>query len=88
MAKQLTEQDAMFLYFETAEPPTHVGGLSLVTLPDGYRGNFFEDYKATIASRMALIPFHGQAMNITVMLGYHNRPEDNPVLAPMLPSDL
>jgi WS/DGAT/MGAT family acyltransferase len=57
MLKQLTEQDAMFLHLETAETPTHVGGLSLVTLPDGYRGNFFEDYKATIASRMALIPF-------------------------------
>jgi WS/DGAT/MGAT family acyltransferase len=57
MLQQLTDQDAIFLYGETAETPAHVGGLSLVDLPDGYRGDFFADYKATIASRMALVPF-------------------------------
>jgi diacylglycerol O-acyltransferase len=57
MLQQLTDQDAMFLYGETAETPVHVGGLSLVDLPEGYRGDFFADYKATIASRMALVPF-------------------------------
>jgi len=57
MLKQLTDQDAAFLYLETAETPEHVGGVSLVELPAGYRGSFFEDYKATIASRMTLIPF-------------------------------
>ena len=57
MLTQLTEQDAAFLYLETQETPAHVGGLSLVELPDGYRGSFFEDYKATIASRLPLIPF-------------------------------
>lgn len=57
MLTQLTEQDAIYLYLETLETPAHVGGLSLVDLPDGYRGNFFEDYKATIANRLPLIPF-------------------------------
>jgi WS/DGAT/MGAT family acyltransferase len=57
MLRQLTDQDAMFLYLETEATPAHVGGLSLVDLPAGYRGNFFEDYKATIASRIALVPF-------------------------------
>jgi len=57
MLQQLTDQDAMFLYGETADTPTHIGGLSLVDLPEGYRGDFFADYKATIASRMALVPF-------------------------------
>ncbi|MGH9887595.1 MAG: wax ester/triacylglycerol synthase family O-acyltransferase, partial [bacterium] len=57
MLTQLTEQDAAFLYLETQETPAHVGGLSLVELPDGHRGSFFEDYKATIASRLPLIPF-------------------------------
>jgi diacylglycerol O-acyltransferase / wax synthase len=57
MLQQLTDQDAIFLYGETAETPVHVGGLSLVDLPEGYRGDFFADYKATIASRMALVPF-------------------------------
>jgi diacylglycerol O-acyltransferase / wax synthase len=57
MPKQLTDQDVSFLYVETAETPGHVGGVSLVELPDGYRGNFFDDYKAVIAERMKLIPF-------------------------------
>jgi WS/DGAT/MGAT family acyltransferase len=57
MLTQLTEQDAAFLYVETQETPAHVGGLSLVELPDGYRGSFFEAYKATIANRLPLIPF-------------------------------
>lgn len=57
MLQQLTDQDAIFLYGETAETPAHVGGLSLVDLPAGYRGDFYADYKATIASRMALVPF-------------------------------
>ena len=57
MLTQLTEQDAIFLYLETQETPAHVGGLSLVDLPAGHRGSFFEDYKATIASRIPLIPF-------------------------------
>ena len=57
MLQQLTDQDAMFVYFETPETPAHVGGVSLVDLPDGYRGDFFEDYKRTIAGRIALVPF-------------------------------
>jgi WS/DGAT/MGAT family acyltransferase len=57
MLTQLTEQDVTFLYIETQETPAHVGGLSLVELPDDHCGSFFEDYKATIASRIPLIPF-------------------------------
>jgi WS/DGAT/MGAT family acyltransferase len=57
MLRQLTDQDAGFLYAETPETPMHVGSLSFVELPDGYRGNFFADYKAHIASRMKLVPF-------------------------------
>lgn len=57
MLRQLTNQDVTYLYLETAETPGHVGGLSLVDLPDGYRGNFFDEYKAVIGNRMKLIPF-------------------------------
>jgi diacylglycerol O-acyltransferase len=57
MLRQLSDQDAMFLHFETEATPAHVGGVSLVDLPDGYRGNFFEDYKAAIAGRLLLVPF-------------------------------
>ena len=54
--EQLSEQDAGFLYLETPETPQHVGGVSLVQLPAGYDGDFFEDYRRHIASRMHLIP--------------------------------
>lgn len=57
MLRQLTEQDAGFLYLETIETPEHVGGLNVVQLPVGYPVDFYEAYKATIASRMHLIPF-------------------------------
>ncbi len=54
--KQLAEQDASFLYLETPETPMHVGGLSLIELPRGYSGNFYEDYKNHIARRLHLVP--------------------------------
>ena len=57
MLTQLSDQDAGFLYAETAETPMHVGSLSLVELPAGYCGDFFKDYKAHVASRMVLVPF-------------------------------
>lgn len=56
MLKQLGEQDASFLYLETTETPQHVGGMSIVELPAGYKGNFYEDFKAHIGSRLHLIP--------------------------------
>jgi WS/DGAT/MGAT family acyltransferase len=57
MLRQLTDQDAIFLCMETPETPAHVGGLSLVELPAGYRGSFYADYRALIASRMGHVPF-------------------------------
>jgi diacylglycerol O-acyltransferase len=55
--KQLTEQDASYLYLETVETPEHVGGLNLVELPEDYRGNFYDEYKAIVRSRIHLVPF-------------------------------
>jgi diacylglycerol O-acyltransferase len=62
MLKQLSQQDVGFLYLETSETPAHVGGVDLVELPDGYRGNYFDDYKAMVASRVHLIPFMRQKL--------------------------
>lgn len=62
MFKQLGEQDASYLYLETPETPQHVGGVSLVELPPGYQGDFFEDYKRHIASRIHLIPMLHQKL--------------------------
>jgi WS/DGAT/MGAT family acyltransferase len=56
MFEQLGDQDASFLYLETAETPQHVGGVSLVELPPGYTGDFCADYRRQIGERMRLIP--------------------------------
>jgi WS/DGAT/MGAT family acyltransferase len=48
--------DASFLYLETPEMPMHVGSMAIFRLPENYNGNFFEDFKAMIASRLHLAP--------------------------------
>ena len=54
--KKLSSMDASFLYFETPEMPMHVGSMAIFKLPDGYAGDFFEDFKAMIAERMHIAP--------------------------------
>lgn len=54
--RKLSMVDSAFLFAETAECPMHVGSLTLVTLPDGYGGDFYEDFKARIASKLHLAP--------------------------------
>ncbi len=54
--KHLSGLDSTFLYLETPETPMHVGGLNLFELPAGYAGDFYEDVKAHVASRMHLAP--------------------------------
>jgi WS/DGAT/MGAT family acyltransferase len=52
----LSGLDATFLHLESPEMPMHVGGLHLFELPAGYQGDFYEDVKRHIASRMHLAP--------------------------------
>ena len=52
--KLLSGLDASFLHLETPEMPMHVGGLNLFDLPEGYTGDFHEDVKKHIVSRMHL----------------------------------
>ena len=54
--KHLSGLDSTFLYLETPETPMHVGGLNLFELPPGHSGDFYEDVKAHVASRMHLAP--------------------------------
>ena len=54
--RKLSVVDSAFLFAETAECPMHVGSLTIVTLPDGYTGDFYEDFKARIASRLHAAP--------------------------------
>ena len=55
-AKKLSSMDASFLYLETPEMPMHVGSIAIFRLPENYNGNFFEDFKAMIASRLHIAP--------------------------------
>jgi diacylglycerol O-acyltransferase len=55
-AKKLSSMDASFLYLETPEMPMHVGSMAIFRLPEGYQGDFFEDFKAMIASRLHVAP--------------------------------
>ncbi|HLG84749.1 MAG TPA: wax ester/triacylglycerol synthase family O-acyltransferase [Bradyrhizobium sp.] len=54
--KKLSSLDASFLYLETPEMPMHVGSMAIFRLPDGYQGDFFEEFKAMIASRLHIAP--------------------------------
>jgi len=55
-AKKLTSLDASFLYLETPEMPMHVGSMAIFRLPEDYKGDFFEEFKAMIASRLHIAP--------------------------------
>ena len=43
--KKLSSLDASFLYLETREMPMHVGSMAIFRLPDGYKGDFFEEFR-------------------------------------------
>jgi WS/DGAT/MGAT family acyltransferase len=63
----LSGMDASFLHLETPETPMHVGGLHTLQLPNGYKGDFYEDFRQHIIDRLhisevftrklALMPF-------------------------------
>ena len=55
-AKKLSSMDASFLYLETPEMPMHVGSMAIFRLPEDYKGDFFEEFKAMIASRLHVAP--------------------------------
>lgn len=52
--KHLSGLDATFLHIESPEMPMHVGSLNVLDLPAGYDGDYFEDVKAHMASRLHL----------------------------------
>ena len=49
---QLSSMDASFLHLETPETPMHVGSLMLFELPEGYKGDYYEDVKALLGKRL------------------------------------
>ena len=52
--RKLSVIDSAFLYAETVECPMHIGSVAFLKPPAGYDGDFFEDVKARIASRIHL----------------------------------
>jgi wax ester synthase-like acyl-CoA acyltransferase family protein len=54
--RKLTASDASYLYVETPEVPMHIGSMAIFQLPDNFRGDFFEDFKAMIGRRLHLAP--------------------------------
>ena len=54
--RKLSTVDASFLYLETPEMPMHVGSMAIFKPRQGYAGDFFEDFKKLIESRLRLAP--------------------------------
>ena len=50
----LSGVDATFLHLESPEMPMHVGALNVMDLPEGYKGDFYEDAKAYLTQRLHL----------------------------------
>ncbi|RNC84331.1 MAG: wax ester/triacylglycerol synthase family O-acyltransferase [Winogradskyella sp.] len=64
--KQVSGQDATFLYAESASSPMHIGSLTII------EGSLkFEDFKAHLASKMHLMPkFRQRLLNVPLNLDY------------------
>jgi diacylglycerol O-acyltransferase len=54
--KPLSGLDAGFLHLETPETPMHVASLHLFDLPEGYKGDFYDNIKRLLARRLHLAP--------------------------------
>lgn len=54
--EQLAGLDASFLYLETPQMPMHVGALHLLELPADYDGDYAEDLREHMRSRMPQLP--------------------------------
>src|ERR1700683_964710 len=54
--RKLSTIDASFLYLETPEMPMHVGSMAIFKPSPDHAGDFFEPFKALIASRLHLAP--------------------------------
>ena len=69
--------DASFLYFETAETPMHVAGLTLFELPDSYRGRFHQVYRDFLHGRLHVADiFQRKLANTALALDHPSWIED------------
>lgn len=78
----LSGLDALFLHLETPEMPMHVGSLSLLALPTGFRGDFTERVRELIGSRLHLAaPFTRRLATLPLDLA-------NPLWVQLRPDDI
>jgi WS/DGAT/MGAT family acyltransferase len=64
--KQVSGQDATFLYAETASSPMHIGSLTII---EGSLG--FQDFKENLASKLHLMPkFRQRLLHVPLNLDY------------------
>ncbi len=54
--QHLTAIDAAFLQMETSQTPMHLASVHMLKLPQGYQGDFPEEFKRHILSRLHLAP--------------------------------
>lgn len=52
----LSMSDAMFLYTETKETPSHIAGLTIVELDGSNEGSFYDAYKQVLKDRIQEVP--------------------------------
>ncbi|MEM7240879.1 MAG: wax ester/triacylglycerol synthase family O-acyltransferase [Pseudomonadota bacterium] len=64
--KQLSGIDATFLYMETKEQPMHVGTLTVVELPEGLEGSFYDHFREFFKTRVHSIDIFGKRLAKTV----------------------
>ena len=65
--EKLSGLDASFLYFETAQTPMHVAGLTLYEVPEAQRGHVFEHFRDFFRTRAHLVPIFGKKLARTVL---------------------
>jgi WS/DGAT/MGAT family acyltransferase len=73
LSKRMSAQDASFLYFETHDAPLHIGSVGV------FEGKIdFERFRASLASRMHLIPRYRQRAVFPPLFAGHPTWEDDP----------
>lgn len=52
----LTATDAYFAYADSKQAPMNIGSVQILKIPRAYRGNFFEEYKKFVETRLEYLP--------------------------------
>jgi WS/DGAT/MGAT family acyltransferase len=53
---RLTATDALFVYADTPKAPMNMGSVQILKLPEGYKGDFYTNFKRFVADRIDYLP--------------------------------